>query len=130
MTRKSASSDGIGFQIRRKLEQHGAKLSRSGERFDRGEKPRNEIFGLFQPFDVGDDLMRFDSEAESRREFRDPFLRGRVFHQLAEGEINLHRVQLGGVMKAENSSAPISRDRNRASSWDMPIRKFQRRVAT
>ena len=60
---------GIRFQIRRQLKQHRAKLAGGGQRFNRRQEPRNEIFRSLQPLDVRDDLMRFDAEAKVRRRF-------------------------------------------------------------
>src|SRR5579862_1467633 len=88
----------IGFQIRRQLKKQRSQFSRLRERFNVGQKPRQEVFGLFQALDVRDDLVCLNTQFECRRRLRNPLLRCCFFQQLPKGEIDLNGIELRGVI--------------------------------
>ena len=89
----------------------------------------NEVFRILQPLDVRDDLVRLHREAKMAGVSAKPLRQCRLFHQLPEGEVHFHRVQLRRVVAQKFRSAPASADKSPASSWDRPIPKCLRTIA-
>src|SRR5438105_2266828 len=77
----------IRLQVRRKLEQDRAELLCVRQIFDCAEKAFYKFISLLETFYVSDHLVGFYTEAEMFGRFRDPFLDGGVFQQLAEAEV-------------------------------------------
>src|SRR5882672_11718085 len=96
--KKILQQRGIGFQIRRQLEQHRPQLACGSKRLNRRQEARNKVFGPLEPLDVRDHLMCLDTKTEMRWSLLNPVLDGAFFHQLPEGEVHLNRVKLRGVM--------------------------------
>ncbi len=96
--KKILEQSGIGFQIRRQLEEHRPKLASAGQRLNRRQKTRNKILRPLQSLDVRDHLVRLDAKAKVRGRFLDPVLDRGLFHQLPESEVHFDRIELRGVV--------------------------------
>src|SRR5580698_8578786 len=83
-TQKLFEQRHVHFQVWWQLEEQRPELLRPRQRFHRAQKSWQEVFGLLQAFDVGDNLVSFDAEAETGRSLIDPLLRRSFFQQLPE----------------------------------------------
>jgi len=111
---------GIRLHVRRQLKKHAADLPCLRKRLDRADKAREKFLRVLQAFDVCDDLVRLDGEAEVRRGLRDPFRGGRIFQQLAKGQVDLHRIQLAGVVRKEFRLRKLFRIKRGFPAWIGP----------
>src|SRR5882762_19461 len=110
----------VSFKVRRQLKQNGTKPPGARQRFNRSEEARQKILCPLQPLNMGDDLVRFDGEAESSRRLGQPVLQGRFFDQLPEGIVHLHRIQLGCIVAQEFFLGQFLRIEIRFPAWVCP----------
>src|SRR5207302_4280048 len=69
---------------------------------------------------VSDHLVGLYTEAEMFGRFRNPFLDGGVFEQLAEAEVDFHRVQLAGVVGKKIFLRQLFRIKRGLPAWIGP----------
>ena len=91
----------VGFEVGRKLEEDGAEALGALQRLEGSEEALEEFFRAFEALDVGENLVGLDGEAEVVGRVGQPVLDGCFFDELAEGEVDLDRVELGGVEAEE-----------------------------
>src|SRR5579862_1301489 len=91
----------IHLHVGRQLKQYWCKLTCSRQRLDRGEESREEITGIFQPLDMGDDLVGLDGKTKMLGRLVNPFQRCRVFQQLAKSKVDFDSVEFRGVVAKE-----------------------------
>src|SRR5579872_1585850 len=91
----------VRLQVRWKLEQDWAEFARGGQRFNRRQESRNEVFGSLQPLDVRDDLVRLNAEPKMRRRVLHPVPDRGFLDELPKGEIYFDGIELGRIVTQE-----------------------------